>query len=326
MDATGLEGKWDFTLQWTRRSQLLPEGAKRTTIADATERDLGLSLTLQQAPAPVLVIERADRPTPNAPGVEQQLPPRNLSFEVATVKLDQNPQHQPFRPTRAGLQVPSALLLTALAYAWDFNTAHARSHFAGLPKGIDSVSISIEARTSKNPDPTVVEAASDDDLRVMTRNLLQERFQMKWHYVNRNLEGYSLLVDKSKLKRADPTRRASCAEARTMANDPRDANPLLTTVLSCRNVTMAQFASVLHPLDDHLFVYPVEDATGMEGTYDFDLSFTGARLLELPETQLNGGIPLAEAISKQLGLKLVKRRRQLPVVVIDQMALTPTAN
>jgi len=160
----------------------------------------------------------------------------------------------------------------------------------------------------------------------MTRVLLTERFQMKWRSEDRLMEGYSLLSAKPKLKPADPANRASCHEAHTMANDPRDSNPWLTTVLSCRNVTIAQFASTLQKLDNRQFAYPVEDATGIDGTFDFDLNFTQAGMMERPEAVQGSAISLSEAISRQLGLRLEKRKRMLPAVVIERMSLTPTEN
>lgn len=308
-------------------------GARRTTIADAVKRDLGLDLALREAPAPVLVVDHADKPTPNAADIAQRLPARELTFEVATVKLNKTPQTLPFHVTRGGLQIPSAPLKTVLGFAWDVNTIHTSERFIGLPKGIDSVDVAIDARTTKDANAAGLEAAAevDDDLRTMTRALLTERFQMKWHYQNRLMDGYSLLAAKPKLKRADPAHRAGCHEARTMVNDPRDTNPLINSVISCRNVTIAQFASRLQQIDDHQFAYPVEDATGIEGTFDFDLSFTSARLLDglavrAGGAELNGAVSLAEAINKQLGLKLEKRKRILPVVVIDHMDLTPAEN
>ena len=166
IDNTGLDGIWDFTLRWTPRARALPDGAARITISDAVDRDLGLSLTLHDAPAPVLVIDRAEKPTPNAPDVAQKLAPADQVFEVATVKLDKNPQPLPFRTTRTGLQVPSASLKTVLGYAWDMNTAHTSRRFIGLPKGIDDVNVTIDARTTKTATPTRLEpSAGDDDLR-----------------------------------------------------------------------------------------------------------------------------------------------------------------
>jgi uncharacterized protein (TIGR03435 family) len=40
----------------------------------------------------------------------------------------------------------------------------------------------------------------------------------------------------------------------------------------------------------------------------------------------NGAIPFDEVISKQLGLKLEKRKRRLQIVVIDHMELRPMEN
>lgn len=328
IDETGLDGKWDLSLRWTRRNRAPPDGTRRTTVAEAVERDLGLSLALREAPRPVLVIDRASKPTPNPPDIAQQLPTPELTFELATVKLNKTPQMLPFHVTRGGLRIPSAPLKTVLGFAWDMNTIHTKERFLGLPKGIDSVDVSIDARTTKEANaPEMEEAAEvDDDLRAMTRALLTERFQMKWRYEDRLMDAYSLVAAKPKLKRADPANRAGCHEAGTMANDPRDTNPWLTTVVSCRNVTIAQFASRLQELDNRQFVFPVEDATGIEGTWDFDLSFTSAGLLEQPEAQTNGAVSLADALNKQLGLRLEKRKRMLPAIVVDHMELTPTEN
>jgi uncharacterized protein (TIGR03435 family) len=328
IDRTGLEGKWDLSLEWNPRSQALPESAQRITVSDAVERDLGLSFALRQEPAPVLAIDQAEKPTPNGIDVAQKLPPREKAFEVATVKLNKTPQVLPFRVTRGGLRIPSAPLMTVLGFAWDMNTVHTTQRFIGLPKGIESIDVAIDARTTKDTNASGLDAAAevDDDLREMTRALLTERFQMKWRVEDRLMEGYSLLSAKPKLKPADPSNRAGCHEARSMANDPRDTNAWLTTVLSCRNVTLAQFASTLQKFDNRQFAYPVEDITGIDGTFDFDLSFTQANMMERPEAVQGGAISLSEAISRQLGLRLEKRKRMLPAVVIDHMSLTPTEN
>lgn len=133
------------------------------------------------------------------------------------------------------------------------------------------------------------------------------------------------------MKKADAANRASCKEARTVANDPRDVNPRLSQLLMCRNATIAQFATKLQELAPDEFDYPVEDATGLAGGWDFTLSFTPSWMLraasrgtEAPEP--DGTLSLAEAISKQLGLKLEIRKRMLPAVVIDHMEEKPTEN
>ena len=115
-----------------------------------------------------------------------------------------------------------------------------------------------------------------------------------------------------------------------MANDPRDSNPLLARLISCQNVTMAQFAASLHAFAVDDFFDDVEDATGLTGRYDFTLSFTPRYLLDQSagsaSSDPTGGISLATAIARELGLKLELRKRPLPTVVIDHMEETPLPN
>ncbi|HTA47014.1 MAG TPA: TIGR03435 family protein [Bryobacteraceae bacterium] len=341
VDATGLEGAWDFDLRWNRRSLPLPGGAERITLFDAVSRQLGLNLTLRQAPAPVLVIDRVEKPTPNAPDIEQKLPPRQLEFEVADVKLNKSGQRDgPLQPTRGGgLEARAVSLKTLLGFAWDMDWDHTDDRFIGLPKGIGSVYVDINARTTKHTNGPALENSGyvDDDVRAMTRALLTQRFQITWHYEDRLMEGYSLVSARPKLKKADPANRASCHEARTIASDPRDSNPLLSQLISCRNATIAQLAVRFQQIDSYQFAYPVEDATGIKGTWDFDLGFTPRGLVEQSSGQNSGksvgeavepsgAVTLAEAVSKQLGLRLEKRKRLLPAIVIDHMELTPIEN
>ena len=340
VDSTGIEGAWDFDLKWNYRSQVLQAGAEHTTIFGAVERQLGLSLTLQKTPAPVLVIDRVnEEPTGNAPDIGQKLPPRVLEFEVADLK--------PSRPGEpaVGLQVtPGGGLKTEamdmrilLATAWDIDWDHLE-RFAGLPKWVESAKFDIHAKASTNTNgpPVMGSGYIDDDVRLMLRALLIDRFKMKVHYEDRLVNAYALMPAKPgmkivKMKKADPASRGGCREARTMANDPRDINPALSRLITCRNTTMAQFATQLQPLSPDYFAYAVEDATGLTGGWDFSLSFSPSWMLRAAGPELAGAEPssalsLADAIGRQLGLRLEMRKRMLPVVVIDHMEEKPTDN
>jgi uncharacterized protein (TIGR03435 family) len=136
---------------------------------------------------------------------------------------------------------------------------------------------------------------------------------------------------KVKMKKADPSNRASCTEARSMANDPRDINPKLSMLIACRNATMAQFAAQLQPLTPDDFAYPVEDATGLTGGWDFNLIFSPSWMRSAPGPEPAGAEPsdalsLADAIGRQLGLKLEMRKLMRPVVVIDHIEEKPAEN
>ena len=82
------------------------------------------------------------------------------------------------------------------------------------------------------------------------------------------------------------------------------------------------------------------DATGIDGAWDFTLTFSavnlnlggGARGGGLPSagpggpSDPNGQLSLFSAIDKQLGLKLEMHKRPEPVFVIDHIEEKPTDN
>lgn len=337
VDATGLEGGWDFDLKWNRRSQVLPAGAERVTIFDAVEKQLGLALALKDAPAPVIVVDRVNEtPTPNAPNIAQLLPPRQVEFEVADLKPSPPDRKGPtwFKVLPGGqLDISGVPLQVVVLYAWDIDGGHPQ-RFANLPKWMATARVDIHAKppAEMKGSPIMGLGYPDDETRLMLRNLLADRFKIQWHSEDRMVEAFSLAAGKPKMKKGDASKRANCKVAPSMpgilGRDPRDANPLLSELLQCQNVTMAQFAAKLQELEPADFVYPAEDATGLTGTWDFMLSFSPEWLVgqKNADGTPNGAIPIDEAISKQLGLRLEKRKRMLPVIVIDHMEEKPTEN
>ena len=102
-------------------------------------------------------------------------------------------------------------------------------------------------------------------------------------------------------------------------------------------IKMAQFAGQIQPLVSGYIKTPVLDATGIDGAYDFTLSYTGAGKLRNgggpPEgagagmaSDPSGGISFFDALNKQLGLKLEKVKRPVPVLAIDHVEEKPTEN
>ena len=89
-DKTGLEGKWDFNFKYTL--PVIGGPGDGTTLPDALDKQLGLKLEQQTISLPVIVVEKANRPSPNEPDVAKKIPPSPTEFEVATIK--------PFAPDR----------------------------------------------------------------------------------------------------------------------------------------------------------------------------------------------------------------------------------
>jgi len=169
----------------------------------------------------------------------------------------------------------------------------------------------------------------------MIRALLMDRFKMTYHTEDRQVSAYSLVAAKPKLKKADAASRTFCKPAVPPAGAPAGSR-----LLNCRNVTMAQFADRLQYIASELN-WPVLDATGIEGNWDFSLMYSRSIVLANPAgrggesgpasgaaaaTDPNGGITLFEALEKQLGLKLEKQKRPMPIIVIDRIEQKPTEN
>ena len=138
-----------------------------------------------------------------------------------------------------------------------------------------------------------------------------------------------------KFKKADALNRTGCKEGPgPEGKDPRITNPALSRLITCRNMTMAQFAEQLQTLAPDYFYYPVLDATGIEGAWDFTLSFSKLAQFRgpvpVPGTEAtpdpNGAIPLPAAMERQLGLKLELKKRPERVLVIDRIRQKPGDN
>jgi uncharacterized protein (TIGR03435 family) len=181
----------------------------------------------------------------------------------------------------------------------------------------------------------------------MLRALLVDRFRMVTHYEDRPVDVYTLIAVKPKLRKADPSNRTGCTSGPPQApRSPQDGPPPSEVV--CTNVTMAQFAERLQGIARSYIRYPVLDATGIEGAWDFRLVFAptpppaggpargGPKAGPSPgpgpgtdgdiAADPAGGISLFGAIQKQLGLKMVVHKRPMPVLVIDHIEQKPTDN
>jgi uncharacterized protein (TIGR03435 family) len=341
IDSTSLTGAWNFELKWNSRSRLLPAGTERTTIFQAINQQLGLELRAEKSPAQVIVIDSVRQtPSPNLPNADALLPPRGSQFDVASVRrsrLGEEGGALGVTPG-GGFEARGETMRNLFATAWDVHWDHVDDLVLGMPKWMETTRYDILAKPSALATGSAPPGASfiDDDLRLMLRNLLVDRFKIKAHYENRPVEAYTLIASKPRLTKAASGDRANCTEAHTIENDPRDRNPRLSRLLQCKNVTMAQFAEQLLPLSPNDFAYPVVDGTGLNGRWDFRLSFTPTGDRRNPEGALlaagdapsdpNGALSIFEAVSRQLGLKLQARKRRLPVLVIDHIEENPTEN
>ena len=171
-----------------------------------------------------------------------------------------------------------------------------------------------------------VEAKGDpkNDVRMMTRGLLQLRFGLRTHVEKRELEGFAVVVkEPGKLGPYLKPTTVNCA-AWGMLPEPRPQLPKeCTTIPEWRFGTRVangagSIASLIQQRLQGGFQVPLVDATGLEGNFAWEFAAEASgRREEVPN--------FITAIEDQLGLKLEKRTVSVDVLVIDDVQM-PTEN
>jgi uncharacterized protein (TIGR03435 family) len=345
VDKTGLKGAYDFDLKYTPMYMLARANGAGTTIFDALEKQLGLKLELKSAPEPGLVVDSANEtPTPNSPDLARVMPPlAPPQFEVAVIKPSAPDEKPNGRIAGDEVNVHALPLKFLINFAWDLDP-NDKAEIVGAPKWLDSDKIDLQAKVATE---NIVEATgprrppiSADDLRAMLKALLIDRFEIKAHMENQPAEAYELVAVDPKLTKADPNSRTGCHEGPGPGgNDPRLTRPILNMLVTCQNVTMAQAVEKFPTFAAYYLYYPPADKTGLKGRWDFTLSWSSGDFM--PDfsggggspsqnanqaSEPNGALSFYDAVSKELGLKLVKVKRPEPVLVIEHIDEQPTPN
>jgi len=172
-----------------------------------------------------------------------------------------------------------------------------------------------------------------DTMRMMLRSMLMDRFKLQAHMEDRMIDGYALTAAKPKLKAANPSNHPGCKEGPgDDGRDPRLTNPIASRLITCRNMTISQFAAELNK--NFPGSPPFVDSTALTGRYDMTINFSqvgvgaAAPALggEATAADPNGAITLTDALNGQLGLKAQARKVMAPVLVVDHVEEKPTDN
>ena len=331
-DETALEGAWNFDVSFSLSLNGMlggPDSAERVTLAEALEKQLGLKLVDRPIPTPVIVVDSVNRtPTDNPPDLATILPPLPppTQFDVASVKpTDPSSnagriQVQQGRFTAQG-QPLSMLLILAFRDPDTLRTAQ----IVGQPGWASSRRFDITAKAPPDAAPLDMFSAA-----LPVRALLVERFKLAYHTEQQPATAYILKAAKPKMKKADPASRSSCKRSAAPAGSPGGSQ-----LITCQNITMAQFADSLTGNAIGLNG-PVSDGTGLEGGWDFTVNFNLGQMVARPAdaapptagaptaAEPTAGYTIAEAVEKELGLKLETTKKPQPVIVIDHLEEKPT--
>jgi bla regulator protein BlaR1 len=271
-----------------------------------------------------------------------------LSFEVASVRLSA-PNAPPgessfqmnagddFSPT-GGFFRSSAHLIMYIIFAYKIvDTSQYGPLLAQLPKWGNTDQFVIEARAEGNP--------TKNQYRLMMQSLLADRFKFAIHTETRQLPVYALILTKS--GKSGPQLRTHpndipCPE-KPAAAAPRAPNsaplPYCDVVQGWQpvagqqhmrmvNVNMEQIAAYLSEMAFDFGGFwemdnrPIIDQTDLNGKFDMDMEFALPRPSPPPGSDPvpdAPGLPFADALRDQLGLKLVKQTGPVDVLVIDHV-------
>jgi len=266
------------------------------------------------------------------------------AFDVASVKPskpDTQPNSNfPLGPgdvyvPNGGLFSASGLpLVTYIFFAYKFIGNQAQALIPQLPEWARNDKFDIQARASGNP--------GKDDMRLMMRTLLADRFKFAIHYETKDVPVFAWVLAKpGKLgPKIEPHAEDPPCEVNQSSTPPPGGLALTrglpvlcngifgmptaaenprTQRIAARNVTLDFIADALSAGSN--LGRPMVNKTGMDGRFDFSLEWT----VEIPnqpanadsEPPDNAGVTLQQALRDQLGIKLQADKAPMKVAVFD---------
>jgi uncharacterized protein (TIGR03435 family) len=163
------------------------------------------------------------------------------------------------------------------------------------PSSLKNVRYDITAKAP--PDTT------EDQMKLMLRALLLERFKLAFHREEKELRAYTLVVARSgiKMKPSAP------------GGEMMHENSAMGMI--ARSITMKELADYLSdPLDA-----PLADKTDLPGRYDFTIDFTPYVDAERTNERADPAAVLKAALRGDLGLDLVQQKAPVEMLIVDHV-------
>jgi uncharacterized protein (TIGR03435 family) len=225
-----------------------------------------------------------------------------VSVEIAVVRPHPSAvMHNNFSFVKDRFELEDQPLLKLIAFAYSLNPRQ----IVGASGWVSDSHWDMSGKTN------VTEEATRPQQQQIIRQLLVERFGLKFHREERTMPTYALQVVKERPKLA-------------VAADPA-AQPIEWTeghdwvrTENYRSSTMADFLIIKQLFMDR----PLVDQTALAGRYDFKLTYSYG---DAPSAEADAPPPMFVAIKEQLGLKFEPVKASVEVIVIDHIG-EPTAN
>lgn len=252
------------------------------------------------------------------------------AFEAASIKESRDRSVMPYAPDRFSRS--SITLSLLLVYAYQLSEFQVE----GGPDWVRTRRFDIDAKADR--------FRTADEMRLMVRRLLADRFNLKVHLETKERSRYALVRARSD-KRLGPRLKRSAidcpaivaargADYRPPSGPPQPGDPPRCAIMArlgggsrtllLEGQPMPAIAKLLQPLAARVIV----DKTGLPGTFDVELETEIQELSDIPPGILGEpreGLSLSTALREQLGLKLESERGPVDVLVIDTIE-PPTPN
>jgi uncharacterized protein (TIGR03435 family) len=226
-------------------------------------------------------------------------------FDVASVKVNKERKQPLLAYNPLGIDLSGVPLTWVIGEAYNIPYSRVSTQDSRVAELLVSRTDSYDiAAKADHP-------VSKDQVRLMLRALLADRFKLGAHPEAKTESVYKLGLAKS----------GSKLKASEGGGEPSSALGL--GGFECRNMVMARFAGILSQYLDR----PVIDATGLTGLYDFTLKFE----VSGPPDQVKRGLvdwfmsSIFADIQSQLGLQLSGDKASVEYLVVDH-AEKPSEN
>jgi uncharacterized protein (TIGR03435 family) len=272
----------------------------------------------------------------------------SLTFDVASVRenrSDSTVQRQSFpmgpgdvyAETGGVFSATNVPLMLYITFAYKISNNEAMAMQKALPEWVSSTRYDVQARSEKK-NPT------KDEMRMMMRALLAERFKLVVHTETKEVPVFALTVVKPgktgpKLQQHPADEGCSSDASAEMNRGPRSGPTPPEAVkggfpavcggilyvpgtgigrlsFGARNVSMATIANAMPSWG--ALGRPVVDKTGLTGMWDFAMEFTPEGSGDAVATAPTGPTFL-QALKEQLGLKLDGEKGSVDSLVVDHV-------
>lgn len=245
-----------------------------------------------------MVVLHAQSIPPHAP-----TQPTAVGFEVATIKPTSPNDLRVglFRQPGGHFTAFGIPLISLLQEAFGVTAIQ----ISGGPNWIRTRRWDVQAKAENVTGPIPV-----DEFRGMLRMLLEDRFQLKAHRETTDKAAYELTIDKSGLKLKASVDDGLPGTIRSVRRE-----------FSGKKLPISRLVERLSQELQELVV----DKTGLTDRYDITLTWTSEPGVGFDATTSAEEHTIFESLQKQLGLKLVRTREAIQILIIDRVE-SPSGN